>query len=118
MAIKILNPSSDAYTKTVVNDKLGSYYTISDLASKGYRKITWSTITIATSAWDSSKKTATVSVSGVTADNAVDVAPTESAYDAYATAGIRASSQGAGTLTFTCKTVPTVAISANVKCYN
>ena len=118
MAIKILNPSSDAYTKTVVNDKLGSYYTISDLASKGYRKITWSTITIAKTAWDSNKKTATVSVSGVTADNAVDVAPTEAAYDAYATAGIRASAQGAGTLTFTCKTVPTVAISANVKCYN
>jgi hypothetical protein len=118
MAIRILNPSTDAYTKTVVNDKLGSYYTISDLASKGYRKITWSTITIAKTAWDSNKKTATVSVSGVTADNAVDVAPTEATYDAYVSAGIRASAQGSGTLTFKCKTVPTAAISVNIKTYS
>lgn len=84
--------------------------------ASGYKKITWTIITIATSAW--SNKTATVSVSGVTANNAVDVAPAESTYDAYTTAGIRASAQGSGTLTFTCKTVPTVAISVNVKVYN
>lgn len=84
--------------------------------ASGYKKIAWSTITIATSAW--SNKSATVSVSGVTADNAVDVAPDESTYDAYITAGIRASAQAAGTLTFKCKTVPTVAISVNVKVYN
>ena len=85
-------------------------------AINGFKKITWSTITIATSAW--SNKTATVSVSGVTASNAVDVAPVEPTFDAYINAGIRATSQGSGTLTFACKTVPTVAISVNVKVYN
>lgn len=85
-------------------------------AINGFKKITWSTITIATSAW--SNNTATVSVSGVTASNAVDVAPVEPTFDAYINAGIRATSQGSGTLTFACKTVPTVAISVNVKVYN
>lgn len=84
--------------------------------ASGYKKITWSTITIARSAW--SNKTATVSVSGVTADNAVDVAPAESTYGAYTTASIRASAQGSGTLTFKCITVPTTSISVNVKVYN
>ena len=103
MAIKILNPSLNTYTRTEINNK-------------GFKKITWSTITIATSAW--SNKTATVSVEGVTTNNAVDVAPAESTYDAYTSAGIRATEQGAGKLTFVCKTVPTVAISVNVKVYN
>ena len=85
-------------------------------AINGFKRITWSTITIATSAW--SNNTATVSVSGVTASNAVDVAPVEPTFDAYINAGIRATSQGSGTLTFACKTVPTVAISVNVKVYN
>lgn len=102
---------SEVDTKiTAVNNSVDS-----KLAS-GYKKIAWSTITIATSAW--SNKTATVSVAGVTSNNAVDVAPAESTYDAYTSAGIRATEQDAGTLTFTCKTVPTVAISVNVKVYN
>lgn len=89
-----------------------------ELVSDGYRKITWTIITIATSAWNSSSKTATVSVSGVTASNAVDVAPAESTYDAYTTAGIRASAQGSGTLTFKCEDVPTVDVVANVRIYS
>lgn len=79
-----------------------------------------STVNIAASAWDSASKTATVSVWGVTADNAVDVAPAESSYDDYVNAGIRATEQSEGTgsdgtLTFTCKTIPTKAISVNIK---
>ena len=102
---------SEVDTKiTAVNNSVDT-----KLAS-GYKKITWSTMTIATSAW--SNKSATVSVAGVTANNAVDVAPAESTYDAYTSAGIRATSQGSGTLTFTCKTVPTTSISVNVKVYN
>lgn len=124
---------SDSYSKSETDAKLTgkadkatslSGYGITDgvttgglnAAINGFKKITWSTITIATSAW--SNKTATVSVSGVTASNAVDVAPVEPTFDAYISAGIRATSQGSGTLTFACKTVPTVAISVNVKVYN
>lgn len=124
---------SDSYSKSETDAKLTgkadkatslSGYGITDgvttsglnTAINGFKRITWSTITIATSAW--SNNTATVSVSGVTADNAVDVAPVEQTFDAYINAGIRATSQGSGTLTFACKTVPTVAISVNVKVYN
>ena len=124
---------TDSYNKSEIDTKLTekadkatslSGYGITDgvttgslnTAINGFKKITWPTIAIATSAW--SNKTATVSVSGVTADNAVDVAPADSSYDAYTSSGIRASAQGSGTLTFTCKTVPTVAISVNVKVYN
>lgn len=82
-----------------------------------------STISIAVTAWDSTSKTATVSVLGVTADCPVDVAPAESSYDDYVNAGIRATAQsggtrGNGTLTFTCKTIPTKTISVNVKVMN
>lgn len=124
---------ADSYSKSETDTKLTgkadkatslSGYGITDgvttsglnTAINGFKRITWSTITIATSAW--SNNTATVSVSGVTASNAVDVAPVEPTFDAYISAGIRATSQGSGTLTFACKTVPTVAISVNVKVYN
>ena len=74
-----------------------------------------STISIAASAWDSASKTATVSVSGVTADNAVDVAPVGSSFDDYVNAGIRATAQSEQELRFMCKTVPTKTISVNIK---
>lgn len=73
-----------------------------------------STIDIAVAAWDSASKTATVSAM-VKEDCAVDVAPAESSYDDYVNAGIRATAQGDGTLTFSCKTIPTKAISVNIK---
>lgn len=74
-----------------------------------------STIDIAVSAWNSASKTAEVSVSVVTADNAVDVAPAEVSYDDYVNAGIRATAQSNGKLTFMCKTIPTKTISVNIK---
>lgn len=124
---------SDSYSKSETDTKLTvkadkatslSGYGITDAVTKGglntaingFKKIKWSTITIATSAW--SNKTATVSVAGVTANNAVDVAPAESTYDAYTSAGIRATEQGAGTLTFKCNEVPSVDVSVNIKVYN
>ena len=74
-----------------------------------------STINIAVAAWDSASKTTTVTVYGVTADNAVDVAPAGSSFDDYVNAGIRATAQGDNTLTFKCKTIPTKIISVNIK---
>ena len=74
-----------------------------------------STVNISVAAWDSTSKTAKMSVSGVTFDNAVDVAPAESSYDDYVNAGIRATKQSYGKLTFTCKTIPTKNISVNIK---
>lgn len=56
----------------------------------------------------------TVSVAGVTATNIVWIAPAPESHDAYGTAGIRATVQGEGTLTFTCTAVPTEALTVNV----
>lgn len=70
------------------------------------------TVTIATSAW--SGTTATVSTAGVTATNDVIVAPAPASISAWAAAGIYCSAQGAGTLTFTCATAPSEAVTANV----
>ena len=77
--------------------------------------ITVSTIDIAVSAWNGTSKEAGVTVPGVTYDCAVDVAPCVSSFDDYVNAGIRATVQGEDVLTFTCKTIPTKAISVNVK---
>ena len=74
-----------------------------------------STVNISVAAWDSTSKMAKVLVPGVTFDNAVDVAPAESSYDDYVNAGIRATEQSYGKLTFTCKTIPTKNISVNIK---
>jgi hypothetical protein len=101
----------------------GDVITASDL-SKNFdtidgtmKKISWSTVTVATTAWDSSSKTASIAVNGVAENNAVDVSwePTASNWTACKNAGVRATAQTAGTLTLTCDTVPTAAVSLNVK---
>lgn len=61
-----------------------------------------------------SENSQTVSVAGVTATNIVWVAPTPDSHDVYGSAGIRATAQGEGTLTFTCTAVPTEALTVNV----
>ena len=61
-----------------------------------------------------SENSQTVSVAGVTATNIVWVAPAPASNDVYGSAGIRATAQAEGTLTFTCTTVPTEAVTVNV----
>ena len=70
------------------------------------------TASLTTSGWSNNQKT--VSVSGVTASNNVIVSPDPASMTAWAAAGVYCSAQGAGTLTFTCSTVPTSALTANV----
>lgn len=72
-------------------------------------------VSIPTSAW--SGTTATVSASVVTATNDVIVAPAPASISAWAAAGVYCSAQGAGTLTFTCSTTPTAALTANVMAF-
>ena len=76
-----------------------------------------STLVLPYTSWDSTTKTITVSAF-LGSDNskvAVDVSPEESSFDDYVNAGIRASSLGNGTITFSCKTVPTKTIAVNIK---
>lgn len=56
----------------------------------------------------------TVSASPVTTTNDVIVSPDPSSAVDWAAAGILCTAQGAGTLTFTCATTPTDALTANV----
>lgn len=56
----------------------------------------------------------TVSAPGVTADCHLIVTPAPSSYDAWCEAGVRATAQGSGTLTFGCTTAPSAALTANV----
>ena len=58
--------------------------------------------------------TQTVSVTGVTASNVVIVSPAPASAADYAAAGIICTAQGTDSLTFTCTTVPSNAITVNV----
>ena len=70
------------------------------------------TITLAAADWSSN--TQTVNVTGMTADGVVMVSPDPTDQSAYTSAGILCTAQAAGTLTFTCDTVPSGDLSVNV----
>lgn len=74
--------------------------------------ITSVTVTLSASGW--SDNTQTVSASNVTASNIIWVSPAPASFDAYGKAGVRATAQGAGTITFTCVKVPTENLSVEV----
>ena len=82
-----------------------------DVAGK-QSDLTSVTVTLAVAGWAGNQQT--VTASNVTADNIVWVSPTPASFDAYAKAGIRATVQGAGTITFQCKTLPTAEIAVEV----
>ena len=85
-----------------------------DALVAGFKNITSSTINIPVATWDATNLNCTVSASGVTADNAMVVTPDPASMDVYSAAGIVCTAQAAGTLTFTCKTVPTAAVGINI----
>lgn len=68
--------------------------------------------TLTAAGWSNGSQT--ITVSGVTASGNVLVAPSPVSQDAYATAGIKCTAQAANSLTFTCKTAPTEALTVNV----
>lgn len=70
------------------------------------------TVTLTVAGWVSNAQT--VSASNVKADNIVWVSPAPASFDAYGKAGIRATAQADGTLTFTCTNVPTDEITVEV----
>lgn len=70
------------------------------------------TVTLAVADWSSN--TQTVSVTGMTADGVVFVNPTPANQSAYTDAGILCTAQAAGSLTFTCDTVPSADITVTV----
>lgn len=75
-------------------------------------KHTSSTVTLTSSGWSSNSQT--VSISGMTATLDIVVSPAPASQEAWGKAGVFCSSQGAGTLTFTCKSAPTTNLTANI----
>lgn len=77
------------------------------------------TVTLPTSGWSGTGPyTYTATVASVTATNLVLAGPAPASKADYEDCGAYASAQGAGTLTFTAKSVPTTAITVNVATYN
>ncbi len=77
------------------------------------------TASLATASWSGSGPyTQTASVSIVTASNAAIVTPAPASYETWAQCGVYASTQAAGSLTFTAKFKPTSALTVNVLCIN
>ena len=70
------------------------------------------TATLTVAGW--SGTTQTVSVAGVTANSILTVTYAPASHDAWLDAGVYCSAQGAGTLTFTCESVPSAALTANI----
>ncbi len=75
------------------------------------------TITLTAAGWDATAKTQTATVTGVLADETKQViipSPAKASMAAYYEAGIICTGQAANSLTFTCETVPTAALTVYV----
>lgn len=75
-------------------------------------KVSSVTVSLAVANWSNNSQT--VSVTGVTASNNVIVSPAPSSIDNYVAAGIKCTAQASNSLTFTCTTTPSTAISVNI----
>nr|DAP58853.1 MAG TPA: tail protein [Caudoviricetes sp.] len=73
-------------------------------------------VTLPAAGWQNNAQA--VTVSGVTADSSVVVSPAPESFEAYNEAECRATAQGAGTITFSCGSTPSVALTVNVMIIN
>lgn len=74
------------------------------------------TVTLGIAAWTGTGAPfqQTVSVEGVTDTNIKVISPAPASIDEYASCGVKATAEGAGTITFACTTVPENALTVNV----
>lgn len=80
--------------------------------SSGGVSYTTITVTLTVAGWSNNSQT--VSASPVTTTNDIIVAPAPASASDWASGGVLCTEQAAGTLTFTCTTTPTAAITVNV----
>ena len=69
-------------------------------------------ITLTVAGWSGNSQT--VTVSGVTANNAVIISPAPSSYLSYGEFGVYCSAQATNSLTFACDSTPDVALTVNI----
>lgn len=101
--------ASEMSTGTATTTRL---VTAQNLAACYEKKKSTATASLTVAGWSSNSQT--VTVSGVTTSNTVIVSPAPASLEAYAAAGVYCSAQAANKLTFTCKTVPSAALTVNV----
>lgn len=87
-----------------------SYFT----NDKKFKSIEWTQITLATSAWDTTAKTASAVVGDVTASNSVIISPAPDSLEEYGKRGVYASTQEANKVTFVCKSIPTTSLTVYI----
>lgn len=105
--------NSDANTFKVANNN-GNFEIMSADGTVPTARLTKvnTTATLAAAGWSNSSQT--VNITGMTADGVVLVSPTPANQSAYTSAGILCTAQAAGSLTFTCDTVPSADITVTV----
>ena len=69
-------------------------------------------ITLTVAGWSGNSQT--ITVSGVTANNAVIISPAPSSYLSYGEFGVYCSAQATNSLTFACDSTPDVALTVNI----
>lgn len=99
-------------TKTFVQVVYATKSSVQSIEESKQNTLTAITVTLTVAGWADGVQT--VNASNVTADNIVWVSPSATSFDAYGEAGIRATAQGDGTITFTATTVPTVELTVGV----
>ena len=74
------------------------------------------TVTLDVAAWTGAEAPfqQTVSIEGATETNVKVISPAPASIDEYASCGVKATTEGAGTITFACTTVPENALTVNV----
>lgn len=109
VAVTQVQTSGTEIARISVDGTSTSIYAPSGGGSASY---TTTTATLTVAGW--SNNTQTVSVSSVTATSDIIIAAAPANISAYAAAGIYCSAQAAGSLTFTCSSAPTNAITVNL----
>ncbi len=100
---------NSAYTGAQIDEAVGSVRQNGAAWTEKAAKPVFRTLTLPASGWDGSTRTQTVAVDGVSADETKQALTVTPAPDSLADAGaawVRCSAQGAGTLTFSCNSLP------------
>ena len=87
---------------------------IAGLKTSKQKTLVGTSVQLPVGGWNTSSKTQTVSVSGVTTTSLLWIGPDGGSWTEYGTCGVRATGQGEGTITFQCDTIPTGILTANI----